>query len=283
LTALRVPLLRARALTRVPAKWAEAVAVAIVGLPFFAAIVRAFRETGRLGGDIALTELAVRAVGTHAVLVGPYSRWGWNYPGPLYFYVLAPFYWLFGAEGRGIAVGAILIGLASACSILIFARRRGGSGLMLWAAIVLGLFIWHLDEMAWSSWTPYVTVLPSAAFLIAAWSLACVDRWALAVVAVTGSFLIQTHLAYLPLVLAVGVAALIVCVLRVGRRREVVRTWRLPIALAVGLFVLAWTPPVIDAVVNEPSNLDQLRHSRKTASPRRREAPATLGASRCAG
>jgi hypothetical protein len=156
--------------------WPEPFASAIVGLPFLAAIVRAFRETGRLAGDDAVTELIVRAVGMHAVLVGPYSRFGWNHPGPIYFYLLAPFYWLFGADGRAIAAGAILLGLASAGSILIFARRRGGSGLMLWAAIVLALLIWHLDEAAWSSWPPHVAVLPAAAFLIAAWSLACVDR-----------------------------------------------------------------------------------------------------------
>lgn len=244
---------------RLPRWWPEAVASAVIGLPFVAAVARAFRGAGRLGGDLALTELAVRAVGTHAVLVGPYSRFGWNYPGPLYFYVLAPFYWLFGADGRAITVGAILIGLASACSILIFARRRGGSGLVLWSAIILGLLLWHLDEAAWSSWTPYATVLPAAAFLMAAWSVACVDRWALPVAAVTGSFVIQTYLAYIPLVAAVGGAALIVCVMRMLRGAQAFRAWRLPVALAAGLFVLVWTPPTIDAFVHDPSNLDQLR------------------------
>jgi hypothetical protein len=242
-----------------PRRWPEGVAFTIVCLPFIAAIVRALRGTPRLGGDLALTELAVRAVGTHVVLAGPYSRFGWHHPGPAYFYALAPFYWLFGADGRAITAGAILVGLVAVGSILVFARRRGGPGLMLWTAAVVALFVWHLHEAAWSGWSAYVTILPAAAFVIAAWSLACVDRWALPVAAVTASFVIQTHIEYLPFVFGVGVVALVVCVVRVVQRRESVCSWRIPGAVAVGLFVVIWIPPMIDAVRHDPSNLDRLR------------------------
>jgi hypothetical protein len=238
--------------------WPEAFAVTIVGLPFLAAIVRTFRGTTRLGGDHAVTELAVRAVGTHAVLVGPYSRFGWRHPGPLFFYALAPFYWLFGAGGRAITAGAILIGLAAAGAILVFARRRGGPALMLWTALVVALLIWHIDEAAWSTWTPYVTILPAAAFLVAAWSVACRDRWALPVVALVGSFVVQTHVAYLPVIVGVGLVALVVCVTTLIRRRASLRPWRLPGAIAVGLTVLVWIPPAVDVVRHDPNNLSRL-------------------------
>jgi hypothetical protein len=76
---------------------------------------------------------------------------------------------------------------------------------------------------------------------------------------VTGSFVIQTEIAYLPLVGGVGAVALVVWVVRLLRRRESPRTWRIPVAIAVGLFVLVWMPPTIDTLVNDPSNLDQLR------------------------
>src|SRR5262249_7840709 len=129
----------------------------------------------------------------------------------------------------------------------------------LWVAVVFVLFLWHLGEAAWSSWTPFVTVLPVAAFLVAAWSLACVDRWALPVVVFTGSFVTQTHIGYVPLVVSVGATALIVSVVRHQPRRENLPSWRFPVAIAVGLFVLVWVPPTIDALVHHPSNLDQLR------------------------
>jgi hypothetical protein len=172
--------------------------------------------------------------------------------------VLAPFYWLFGADGRAITAGAILIGLTSALTILVFARRRGGSGLMLWTAFVLALFLWHLDDAFWNSWPPFVTLLPVVAFLFAAWSFACVDRWALPIAVAMGSFAVQTHIGHAPLVLGIGVAALIVWLVRVRRRPEILRAWRSPVVIAVGLFVLAWIPPMIDAVAHDPSNVEQL-------------------------
>jgi hypothetical protein len=239
-------------------RWLEAVAFTVVGLPFIAAIVRALSGTQRLVGDLALTELSVRAVGTHLVLVGPYSRFGWNHPGPAYFYSLAPFYWLFGANGSAVIAGAIVLGLVAAGSILLFARRRGGPGLMIGTGLVIALLVWHIHEAAWSGWTPYVTILPTGAFVVAAWSLACVDRWALPVAAVTGSFVIQTHIQYLPLVIGVGAAALVVCAVRLARGRESLRSWRITGAVTVGLFVMMWIPPTIDTVRNDPSNLDRL-------------------------
>jgi hypothetical protein len=265
-----LPPLRDRAGSRYLRWWPEAVTFTFVGLPFIAAITRALRGSSRLGGDLALTELAVRAIGTHAVLVGPYSRFGWNHPGPAYFYALAPFYRLFGANGRGITAGAILLGLAAVCLILVFARRRGGPGLMLGTGLVVALLVWHIDEAAWSSWTAYVTILPVAAFVVSAWSLACLDRWAPAVAAVTGSFVVQTHVEYVPLVFAVGTAALVVSILRVVRRRESLRSWRVAGAVAIGLLILMWLPPTIDTVVHDPSNLDRLTTFREDPGPEQR-------------
>jgi hypothetical protein len=204
------------------------------------------------------------------VLVGPYSRFGWNHPGPAYFYALAPFYWLFGADGRAVTAGAIILGLLAAGSILVFARRRGGPGLMLGTGLVIALLVWHLDEAAWSGWTPYVTILPAAAFVVAAWSLACADRWALPVAVVTGSFVIQTHIQYLPLIVGVGVAALVVCAARLTQGLESLRSWRIAAAIAVGLFVMIWIPPTIDTVRHDPSNLDRLTDFREDPGPHER-------------
>ncbi len=60
-------------------------------VPFAVGIIWRLTATGDdfASFDPALLELGVRAVGRHAVLVGPYSRFGWNHPGPLYLYWLA--------------------------------------------------------------------------------------------------------------------------------------------------------------------------------------------------
>ena len=238
--------------------WPEFIVVTMLGLPFIAAIVRTLRGVSRLPGDFAATELAVRAVGSHAVLLGPYSRFGWRHPGPIYFYVLAPFYWLLGADVRAITLGAIGVNLTAVGLILVFARRRGGRGLMLWTAFVLALVIWHLDEAVWSSWGPYVTILSAAAFLIAAWSLACLDRWALPIVLVGGSFLVQTHVAYLPMVVGVGVVAFTIFTARVVRGTPNLGGWRVPSAVGLGLLICVWIPPTMDVVLHHPNNVGRL-------------------------
>src|SRR5262245_9076293 len=60
-------------------------------------------------GDAAILEIytlhAVRGFWT----LGPYSQFGWNHPGPLYFYLLAPFYVLSGQKTVALHVGAFSI------------------------------------------------------------------------------------------------------------------------------------------------------------------------------
>src|SRR4051794_6892165 len=48
--------------------------------------------------DIAVFELGVRNTLHHGAFVGPYSRFGWNHPGPFIFYLVAPIYWLLGSR-----------------------------------------------------------------------------------------------------------------------------------------------------------------------------------------
>jgi hypothetical protein len=48
-----------------------------------------------------------------ALLVGPYSRFGWHHPGPLYFYLLAPWYWMSGLHTAGMQAGAFAINFSA--------------------------------------------------------------------------------------------------------------------------------------------------------------------------
>ena len=60
-----------------------------------------------VNGDYAGLEIATRFVPTGTTLLGPYSRFGWNHPGPLYFVLLAPIHALFGGTSTGIFAGAL--------------------------------------------------------------------------------------------------------------------------------------------------------------------------------
>jgi hypothetical protein len=86
------------------------VAVALALAPFAVSAVAVLVTVGGHWlpvADHALTEMQVRDVGRHEVLVGLYSRESWNHPGPILFYVLAPFYWLTGGLGVGMSLGAL--------------------------------------------------------------------------------------------------------------------------------------------------------------------------------
>src|SRR5436305_7493624 len=62
--------------------------------------------------DWASIELFVRDVGTHATpLRGAWSRYGWNHPGPLLFFVLAVPYRLSGGDPAVLRAAAIAIAI----------------------------------------------------------------------------------------------------------------------------------------------------------------------------
>ena len=77
--------------------------------------------------DHALTELQVRDVGHHPVLVGLYSRGDWSHPGPALFYLLAPFYHWCGGASIGMNLGALAINGGALAGMLLVARRHGGT------------------------------------------------------------------------------------------------------------------------------------------------------------
>jgi hypothetical protein len=60
-------------------------------------------------GDSAVIEVYVLEALRGFVNLGPYSQYGWHHPGPLYFYLLIPFYELAGHRAIGLTAGAIAI------------------------------------------------------------------------------------------------------------------------------------------------------------------------------
>src|SRR6185503_17993285 len=95
--------------------------------------------------DLAQTEMRLRDVfSAHPPLIGLPGRIGTfqhqgSHPGPLSFWVLAPFYRLFGSSSWAVqaataSVSAIAVGLA-----LVLARRRGGARLVWGIAAVLAV------------------------------------------------------------------------------------------------------------------------------------------------
>jgi hypothetical protein len=205
-----------------------------------------------LSGDPALLDLASRsAAGFHRQL-GPYSRFGYNHPGPALFYAAAPVYWLTRNAAWGLSFAVEVInGVAAAGIVFLFGRRAGDAGALLGAAVVL-LYCWRVDiGLLQVPWNPLVILLPLALVLVAA---AEVDGpgVALAVVLLSGSFVVQTHLGTTPVVVAAAVLAVVFAV--VHRRVPRGRPAALSVALG-GAAAVLWLPPLVQQVTHHPGNL----------------------------
>jgi hypothetical protein len=196
------------------------------------------------------------------VLLGPYSRFYWHHPGPLYFDVLAVPSWLSGGRVAGLLVGLTLVNLAAAVGVIAVAVRRGGRALGACAAIVLCVYLAALGRTAFDFWSPNATLLPFAAVLVLSWSVACRDAWALPWLVVAGSFCIQTEVGLAPGVLA----AIVMGVVCLGARPaaedaakgERWRTLRGPVFVAAAVGVVLWFPPIVEQLTSRRGNLSLL-------------------------
>ncbi len=207
-------------------------------------------------GDFAALELQTRLAMTGDVLLGPYSRYKFAHPGPLYFYVLAPLYKLTGGSSAAVPLGACAIGAVAAFATVYGARLLGRAH---GVAAILAVLAWlaAFGNVCATSWNPMVVVLPLAAYFVLAAAFACGHTRAAVPAAFFGVLAAETHLACVLTVAGVGTAALGA---HLGwRRRQPDRpSWR-PLAVAAALLAIALLPPLLEQLRNgDQGNLTKL-------------------------
>jgi hypothetical protein len=225
------------------------------------AVVLALVAVGRVApsvvtkSDIAVTELYVQLAGKGRLLDGPYSRFGWHHPGPLYFWLQVPFYELSGRRGTGLYAGALALNFA-ALAVLAWVLLRTGDGLLTLAILVAWLlFAWRDRFVVSSPWTGHIPVIPMMTFVVLAAAVASGRRWMLLWLVFFGSLMTQSHVALIPVVAALTTVALVTLIAR-ARGREA-----LPgpaIHLSLWLFALLWLLPIAEQLAHEPGNLARL-------------------------
>jgi hypothetical protein len=214
---------------------------------------------GDMSGDRALIALAVRRAWSEPVLLGPYSRFFWHHPGPLYFDLLAVPNWLFGGRTIGLVLGVTAINVAAAVGIVVLTVRRGGWALGAWTSLLLGVYLGALGPAVFDIWNPSATLLPLALVLTLGWSVACLDLWAMPWLVLTASFCIQTHVGHLPAVLAACIASAVTLRVRHGRGElatsEARRDVRRALLTSGFLGVVLWLPPFVEQLTAGHGNL----------------------------
>ncbi len=261
-----------------PVPWARrllfglgALALVTTGVPFaFEAGRMATAGPVNLFGDNALIGLATNGAAHLQQALGPYDRFGWHHPGPVYFYLLLFPTWIFGLS-TGVWVGASLINGATAVALVGVAWRRAGAVAGLWAAVCLGFLAIAAGTQTFAdAWNPFVVIIPLALFImLCGGAVAGRSLLSLAGAALAGSFAVQTNVGTAPVV---GTVFLVVVLVTLGpiivrRRRSLAdlgvpmrgSPWRV-VALAAALVgvVVIWIPPIVEEVTGHPGNLTEL-------------------------
>ena len=213
-------------------------------------------ESADMGANSILIEQARR----FTLLVGNYSREGFNHPGPAFLYVQAWGESIFWAllrvvpsawNGQLIALYLLNAGFAACVVAVVYGWTRSARGVLA-AGAALALFGFLHPAVFNSDWMPYVYV---PAYLTLVVSLASVsagrsaDAW---ITALSGWFLIHGHAAFLfivPALVAVPVA------MRPEFRRDLRERWRiwLPAAVISALFAL---PLILQWALIGPGNFE---------------------------
>jgi hypothetical protein len=202
----------------------------------------------KAAGDLSVIRLRALDVGTsNTPLVGPYSRFQWNHPGPSLSFAFAPWVRLFGTSGVGILIGAFAVNLAAMFGAAWVARRSSNVLFFLTSIVLAAFVLLSQSGELFNPWNPYVVVLPSFAALIAAWGTVCGDRVAAVVLVISASFAIQGHVGTAPLsvlALLVGGGGLLYAIAcSAGEdRRGFVKTS----LIAAGAMFVCWIPPLLD-------------------------------------
>ncbi len=228
--------------------WCERLAYALLVVVVVVFSWKAATLDWKAAGDLSVIRLRALDVGTsNTPLVGPYSRFQWNHPGPMLSFAFAPWARLFGSSGVGILIGAFVANLAAMFGAA-WVVRRSSNVLFFLTSIVLAAFVLLAQSgELFNPWNPFVVVLPLFAALIAAWGTFRGDRVAAVVLVIAASFAIQGHIGAAPLgvlALLIGGGGLLYAIARsTGEDRRGFVTTSL---IAVGVMFVCWIPPLLD-------------------------------------
>ncbi len=159
--------------------------------------------------DIAANGLLIQDAKSLHLLVGNYSRLGFNHPGPAILYVLAfgelIFYDWLHLVNSPIAGQTIAAAFYNTFWIaLIFKQIRQITGSMISSVLTISVFLLvttFLDkEILTSLWFPYLYFFPFAAFLVSISRLVYGKTESLFTVFLSAGFLINGHVCFVPLI-----------------------------------------------------------------------------------
>ena len=149
-------------------------------------------------GDGALIQIYTLLASQGKLVVGPYSRYGWHHPGPLYLWIAAPFFALANFKSAGIYFAVQCINAMSVIAAAWVAARFASPQLIaaLFAATIA--YCWRAREIFASLWNPHVSIMPAIALPVVCAAVATGEVGSIPLAVILGSFIAQTYVGLLP-------------------------------------------------------------------------------------
>jgi hypothetical protein len=218
--------------------------------------------------DLAVSETYTILASQGRLLVGPYSRFSWHHPGPIYFYLLVPFYKLLGNRTLGLEVGALAINLCSMAAAMLIASRVGSRRYLVATCAAFLFFALRFQPALTSIWNPHVIAIPAMALVTSAVGALSGSAIALLAASTLSSFVTQTHVGTAPVALFLaGLAVAGALALPRPTPADQHRRW-LTVAAAVLVAAVCWVPTLVEQVRGPEHNLSALwRYFTSTSSP----------------
>lgn len=263
----------------------------IVAAPFAIAALQAGADGWYPIGDNGTMLTVTRQVFTaNTPLTGEVAsgtRYGSHpfHPGPMVYYVLAPFVKVFGGP-MGLLLGAAFVSVSAIVLIGYVALRTAGPAAAAWAWITTLLMCWSLGGTAFL-YPPFKTTLALlviALFLYLCAALVAGQSSLLPLWVLATSFPIAATMRYaLPVAAIAGTTVLAVVVLRwrrvaagpeapdalAGRAKRLVtltRPERRSVLISVVLFAVCWWGPIYEALAHRGGNVRELYRASRTAA-----------------
>lgn len=201
--------------------------------------------------DIAALDIRTQAIPEHWPLLGVFSRFGWYHPGPLFILQGWLPYQLWGVAGLTAAIVAVhLLSIVVAWWIARRIDRFAGAFILVASTAVL---LTRVPSQALEPWNPFSGLVSTVTLLVVAWASA--QRLAIGPIVLLplGTYLLQSHLGYAPLVGLVVLGATALALLPASDRSRGVPwgSWTAGALLAAAL----WVPVVIQQVTGDPGNV----------------------------
>jgi len=223
-------------------------------------------------GDGALLEMSTRSLFSRGILLGPYSRFLFFHPGPIYFAVRYPLYMLLGQRNSSFLLTTVLISVLSLFTGWYIVRRFTSRFISVVFASAVALFLLNTDKTQWlSEWNPHIIMFLVLLYMLAMTAVGLRKMKYIYPAVISGSFVTQTHIGGIPLLAAVAAAAILFAVfpgiLSSGKQEWVKRDWK-HLLLGTALLLLLWAPPLYEEFYSEGNgNLTMIKEFLENSEP----------------